>query len=380
MTTTRKRRGRGEGAIFQRQDGLWVTSISLGYNDKGKRRRRTIYGKSKVEVQGKLRHLQGSVGAEAYDTNRLTVGRYLEQWLAVVKPSVEPNTYRPYEGHCKRHITPYLGNIKLARLNAFHVEGLFASLDQADVSPALQRKVGTTLTVALNRAVRSKLLPFNPATGVQKPKAPKHNVQVLDPDQVKRFLDAAKTDRLYALFVAALDTGMRPGELFALSWGDIDLDQRYIVVQRSLEEIEGRHRIKDVKTKKGRRRIDISAFTVAVLHHHRKEMLAAGFINGPVFCNSEGGYLRLGDVRLNSFKPILQRAKLPDIRLYDLRHTCATLLLLANESPKVVAERLGHATIQLTLDTYTHVLPTMQQRAAEKLSLILGQVNHAKEA
>jgi integrase len=165
---------------------------------------------------------------------------------------------------------------------------------------------------------------------------------------------------------------MRPGELFGLEWRDIDLDAGFLSVRRSLEEIDGQLRIKDAKTPKARRRIHLAAPTIAALHEHRRRMLAEGFVAGPVFCDTKGGYLRNANVRQNSFKPILERAGLPSIRLYDLRHTCATMLLLADEPAKVVSERLGHSTITLTLDTYSHVLPTMQQRAAQKMGRILG--------
>jgi integrase len=241
------------------------------------------------------------------------------------------------------------------------------------VSAALQRKVGTTLTIALNQAVNDDLLPGNPALKVRKPKAKKPQMQVLDPDQVAAFLGGARRDRLFALYLTALDSGARPGELFALLWSDIDLEARYLSVTKSLEEINGFLRIKEAKTAKGRRRVDLSPATVAALADHRKDMLAAGFSAGPVFTDTEGGYLRQSNLRKNSFKPILVRAGLPDIRLYDLRHTCATLLLLADVPAKVVSERLGHSSVTLTLETYSHVLPTMQRRAADLMGQILGR-------
>jgi integrase len=294
-------------------------------------------------------------------------------WPITVKPTVEPNTYGPYERHVRLHITPHVGGLKLARLTKAQIRGWYAALTKAGVSAALQRKVGTTLTIALNQAVNDDLLPGNPALKVRKPKAKKPEMLVFDPDQVAAFLAAARNDRLFALYLTALDSGARPGELFALIWPDIDLEARYLSVTKSLEEINGIQRVKEVKTAKGRRRIDLSPATVAALADHRKDMLAAGFIAGPVFPDTEGGYLRQSNLRKNSFKPILVRAGLPDIRLYDLRHTCATLLLLADVPAKVVSERLGHSSVTLTLDTYSHVLPTMQRRAADLMGQILGR-------
>jgi len=389
----RKRRGRGEGAVFQRDDGLWTACVSLGYDTSGKRIRRTVYGQSKAEAQAKLRELQTAVdGGDLGEPDHQTVEQYLLHWLRLVQPSVEPNTYEPYRRHClgtaaadekknKRGskagkvgecIAKYLGPVKMSKLRRAHVEQFYADLLTVGVSANTVSKIGTTLTIALNAAAESKLIPYNPAVGVRKPKAAKAEFNVLDLDQVARLLTASVDDRLHALYVAALDTGMRPGELLALEWQDVDLSAGFLIVRRSLEEIGGRLRVKDVKTAKSRRRIHLAPQTIAALHEHRKCMLAEGHINGPVFCDTKGGHIHNGNLHHYSFKPLLKRAGLPSIRLYDLRHTCATLLLLADESAKVVSERLGHSSITLTLDTYSHVLPTMQQRAAEKMGRILG--------
>ncbi len=145
------------------------------------------------------------------------------------------------------------------------------------------------------------------------PRAHKEEIQPLDPQQVPRFLEAAKTDRLYPLYVLAFDNGMRQGELFGLQWPDFDFDGGSVQVQRSLKEIKGKLRLKDVKTAKARRRIDLSPFTLSVLHEHRKRMLAEGHAAGPVFCDTQGGWLRKSNFQRNSFKPILKRAELLDV-------------------------------------------------------------------
>jgi integrase len=213
-------------------------------------------------------------------------------------------------------------------------------------------------------------------------------MQVNDASQVTRFLGAAKEDRLYALYVLALDSGMRQGELVALQWADVDFTAGSVVVQRSLEEINGKLRLKDTKSAKGRRRIELSRFAQDALHEHRKAMLAEGkdVRTGPVFCAPEGGWLRKGNFLRRSFWPCIESANqktraaaveagtqppddLPVIRFHDLRHTCATLLLLADVNVKVVSERLGHASIQLTLDTYSH---EMQKAAVAKMDGTFG--------
>lgn len=385
----RKRRGRSEGSIFQRADGTWTASISLGYDDKGKRKRRVVYGATKKEVQEKLRAVQNAaVSGQLADAGTLTVAQYLARWLEnTAKPRVQPKTHLRYEQLVRLRINPALGGVKLTKVAPLHVEQLFASLERDGVSARGRQMVGTMLHTALRDAVRLRLIPFNPASEVAKPRPRKQEMQIYDADQVARFLDAAKADRLSAMYVLAVDSGMRQGELFALQWTDIDFTTGSLQVQRSLEEINGKLRVKEPKSGRGRR-VELSRFTLDALHEHRKRMLAEGHTTSPVFCDQEGGYLRKGNVLRRSFWKIIHRANkaaekaaeqtgqpavpLRRIRFHDLRHTSATLLLLADVNVKIVSERLGHANIQLTLDTYSHVLPTMQKKAAEKMDGIFG--------
>jgi integrase len=371
--SNRKKRGRGargQGGVRWREDKKrYEGQIRL---PSGKRE--TFYGDTEGEVYDKMAKRRSEFAAgitgEASD---LSVSQWLTRWLGFVKPSVEPYTYRGYEQHCRLHLVPHIGAFNLAKLKAAHVQGLYGSLTEAGVSPTMQRKVGTTLTIALNEAVRLDLLPGNPAGKVRKPKAARPEIKPFDPEQAAVFLKAAQGDRLYAFYRTAMDSGARPGELLALEWPDIDFAGGFLTITKSLEEISGELRVKDTKTAKGRRRVDLSPGTMAVLAEHRKVMLAAGLIGGPVFCDSRGGHLRQSNIRNRSLKSILQRAGLPSVTLYELgRHTCATLLLLGDEKPKVVSERLGHSSITLTLDTYSHVLPTMQKRAAGLLGQLLG--------
>jgi integrase len=366
--------------------------IPVGINKDGKRRRRVVYGKTKHEVQEKLRVLQNDLAdGMVADPDCLSVEQLLDTWLASVKQRVRPTTYRRYEQHVKLHLKPRLGKIALNKLTAFHVIQLYGGMEKDGASPSERQKTGTALSMALKYGVHPlKLLKHNPASEVPKPKPEEKEMHVLDPDQVPVFLKAAESDRLSALYVLALDSGMRQGELFALQWPDIDFETGSAMVQRSLEELNGRHVLKDTKTKKGRRRIILSAYTLAALNDHRKRMLAEGHVAGPVFCNTEGGWLFKSSVRTWSFLPILGRTngmleqagkpRLPSFRFHDLRHSAATLLLLAGENPKVVSERLGHARIEVTLNIYSHVLPTLQQAAAEKMGRILGQTRPQNKA
>jgi len=388
------RRGRKEGSVYQRADGVWVGSVSLGLDGNGNRRRRVVYGKTKTIAMTKLRELQTAAHrGQLGDVVKLTVGEYLRQWLDAKRPTVAANTYIGYETQTNKFLIPNLGGVRLVTLTSMHVQGLYADLSAGGVSPAMQRKIGTTLTIALQHAVHPlRLLTHNPAKDVPKPRAVAREMQVLDPDQLRRFLAAAQPDRLYALWAVSVDSAARQGELFALQWGDVDFDGSAITIKRSLEEVRGILKLKDTKTKKSRRRIPLSTYAMEALAERRKTALAEGNYGPekPVFCDHQGGWLRKSNVLRRSFQPIIKRANdqiaadakkfgikpvlLPGIRPYDLRHTGATLLLLAGESVKVVSERLGHSTAMQTLDVYSHVLPGMQEKAAAKLDAIFRAV------
>lgn len=369
----RSRRGRGEGAIYQRGDGLWCCSISFGYDASGKRRRKVVYGNSKREVQMKMDEARNAPD-QPKELKTMRMDTYLLKWLELVKPTVEHQTYRKYEEHCRNHLTPTIGVIKLTELKRFHVEEMYAKLASNGVSPAMQKKIGKTLTIALGAALDKEMITVNPTARVKTPKAQKKEIHPLNGEQVQIFLEEARTDRLHSFYVTLLDTGARPSELFALRWPDVDLERSRVVITKSVAmDDSGKLAVKDVKTKMGRRTITLAASTADVLVEHRKRMVAAGFAGGPVFPSRRGGYLRLQNVHERSFKRILERAELPNIRLYDLRHTCATLLLQDGENVKVVSERLGHSNVSITLNFYAHVMPGMQEKAAERMDGILNQ-------
>jgi integrase len=212
-------------------------------------KRRVAYAKTKQEAQEKLRRLYDEAAAGiGADAATMTVSRWLTRWLEMVKPTVEPGTYDPYERHVRLHLVPHVGNIRLAKFGKAQVRALYATLATRGMSAAMQRKVAVTLGIALGAAVRNDLLPGNPAAGVRKPKALKPEMTPLDPDQVAAFLEAAQTDRLYAYYVVALDTGARPGELFALTWPDVDLEAGHLTITKSLEALRGALRVKATKT------------------------------------------------------------------------------------------------------------------------------------
>jgi integrase len=363
----RKRRGRGEGAIYQRADGLWTASINLGIDGNGKRRRRTVYGRTKQEAQQKLRELQNlaDAGHAIEPTERQTLGRFLTRWLEdAVRISRSPNTYESYECVVRCHINRLLGGASLAKLTPAQVQGMYAQMEREGAKARTRELAHAVLRRAMVQAVKWGLRLSNPCDGVERPRVAKREMRTLTPEQTATLLETARDHRLSALFVLAVATGMRQGELFGLSWGDIDLDGAAVNVQRSLEELDGNFRLKPPKSKKGLRRIDLPSFAVEALREHRKLMLAEGHISAPVFCSREGTWLYKSNFTRYVFKPMLRKAGLLDVRFHDLRHGHATMMLFLGEHPKVVQERLGHAQISVTLDTYSHVLPGVHKQAA----------------
>jgi integrase len=199
-------------------------------------------------------------------------------------------------------------------------------------------------------------------------------VSALTPEQVKMLLNAASGNRLEALYVLAVHTGLRQGELLGLKWDDIDLEAGALQVRRALITAKGGPRLAAPKTKGSRRRVSLTAAAAEALKGHLErqveEIDRAGSLwqeNGLVFASETGAPLDRRGITSRRFKPLLKRAGLPHFRFHDLRHTCATLLLTKNVNPKVVSEMLGHSSIAITLDTYPHVLPNMQDSAARAL-------------
>jgi len=368
----RARRGRSEGSIYQRSDGRWVGSVSLGTHG-GKRVRRVVYGETKAEAAAKLRAEQLGAG-RLPDAHAVKLEEWLGRWLTNIQPTVEPATHGAYRRQVDGHIVPRIGGMKLRDIRLVDVEAFFSRCLSDRVSPAMVRKLGTTLSVAFNHAVRVGMLTLNPARGARRPIAKRPKIHVLTGEQAMKLVQAAKRERLGVLIVLILDAGCRPGEALALTWQDVDFAGERITIDKSLEEICGRFRVKAPKTASGRRTVDLTAGTMDALNRHRAAMLAEGrdVRKGPVFVGKRGGRIGLSLVRRDLLKPLCHSAGVPMTNLYSLRHTCATMLLAANINPKIVSERLGHGSVVITMDTYFHVLPGMQVGAVEAISAALG--------
>lgn len=373
-----KRRGNNEGSIVQRSDGRWMARVTLPDGS-----RRSLYGKTRAEVAGKLTDALGDVKkGKPLPAEKETVGAYLSRWLSdVCRPAVRPSTYEGYEVIVRLHVSPRIGKLKLARLSPQDLAKLYRELADAGLSPRTVQLTHAVLHKALDQALRWDLVARNPADLVDPPRVERKETTVLSREQAKLLLDRSQDEPLHALYAVALTGGLREGEVLALTWEDVDWEHGTVQVRRQLTRVRNEgFKFTEPKTKKGRRTVALPDVAMGALKRHRTAQVeerlraTAWEENGLVFCNGVGRPLERQNVMRRSFKPLLERLGLPDLRFHDLRHSAATLLLGLGEHPKVVQERLGHATISITMDVYSHVMPTMQREAARKLDgLFVGE-------
>ncbi len=378
------KRGNGEGSISRRKGGGWMGQYYVQVGEK--RKRKTLYGKSRAEVAGKLaKEIADREGGLVVDDRGITVEGYLERWLKdSVRGTVRMSTYESYRHMIEPHIVPALGRLKLRSLNPVHVRAFYREKLDAGLSAATVRKMHSVLRKALKQAVLDGFVPRNVCEAVKPPKVERKQITPLDALQVRRLLETAGVaggDRLEALYVLAVHTGMREGELLGLKWEDVNLEgtEPVLRLRRALVREGGKVTLGDLKTPKSRRQIRLTRAAADALRSHLQrqleEMERMGSLYQPgglVFATESGTLINPSNLRNRSFKPLLKGAGLPDICFHDLRHTCATLLLSQGTHPKLVQELLGHATISMTLDTYSHFLPSMGDQTIRAMEAALA--------
>lgn len=369
------RRANGEGNIRQRpSDGLWEARVTVG----GKRR--SFYGKTRAGVHRQLvvamkAHQDGVVVAPQRESLRT----FARGWLEASRSSVGPATWDKYRRDLERHLLPFLGGVSLVRLSPQHLQRRYAEMLETGLSARTVLHVHAVVHRLLAQAMRWGAVGRNVADLVDLPQAHGSPWRVLDARQVRMLLKSAEGDPLEALYVVAVTTGMRQGELLALRWHDIDSDRGTLTVNGTLHRIGGGWSIGEPKTSRSRRLVVLPEVAAAALKRHRvaqseAKLRAANLWreNGLVFTTSVGTPLEPGNVLRRSYRPLLDRAALPEVRFHDLRHTAATLLLGQGVHPKIASEMLGHSTVAVTLDLYSHVTESMQRQAASAMDALLA--------
>ena len=373
------RRGHGEGSIHRRADGRWVAVIDLGWT-RGKRRRKYVYGSTRREVQHKLQQVKQDMSKSgAPSDDRITVERYLSDWLEATETTVRPSTYIKYESAVRLHVLPNLGRLPLARMTPQQISRLYAALLQGGLTPQSVVHVHRILHRALQQAVRWGVVSRNVVSLVDPPRVPRREMHVFTPEQVQRLLAGARDTRLDALLTLAVTTGMRQGELFALRWSDIDLNAGHLTVRRALVRAAGGGTtFAEPKTTGSTRRVQLSGLAVDALRRQwrcqqdERRRTNAWSDTELVFASLHGNPLNPQNLLQRGFYPLLDRLSLPKIRFHDLRHTAATLLLAAGVHPKIVSEMLGHTDVGITLNLYSHVIPGLHERAAAAFDELLA--------
>jgi integrase len=314
------------------------------------------------------------------NTQRIpTVGEFLEYWLhQVVKPLRRPNTFSGYSNNVRKHLAPALGIIKLDRLTPQQVQEMMNSKLASGLAPKTVVYVHQVLHTALECARKWEIIDRNVASLVDRPRRKRPNIHPLRPDEARNFLNSLRGHRLEALFSVAIAIGVREGEALGLAWDDIDLRDGVIKVRNQLQRIEGHLTLVEPKSPHSIRTLAVPASIMERLNDHAKGQLAeklhAGSKwddSGLVFTNRFGGPLQARNV-IRELHTALKDAGIRRIRFQDLRHSCATLLLVQGVHPRVVMEILGHSDIAITMNTYSHVVPELQRDAAEKMDVLIS--------
>jgi integrase len=376
-----RRRGHGSGAVYKRKvDGKvvgWTAMLDLGFEN-GRRKRQAFYGRTMDEVQAKLDEARQAQRKGTFVPGpKITTGQWLERWLRdVAKPNVRPSTFRSYSGLLRDHVLPTLGSIPLERLSPADVRQVMNAKLANGLSPRTVHHFRAVLRNALHQAERDGLVTRNAAALAEPPRVQRQEMKSLNPDQARAFQHAIKDDELEALYLIALDSGLRQGEVLGLRWEDVNLDAGTVRVSYALQRVAGKLVLVEPKSKTSRRAVKLGTVAaLALREHHARQAQESGRVTwlpfGLVFTGPHGQPLD-GVAVTKRFQAVLKAAGLPKMRFHDLRHSSASLLLAQGIPARVVMERLGHSNIALTLGTYSHVIPQLHQEAADAMDRVLS--------
>lgn len=369
-----KRAPKGRGSVFERSNGRWAAVVELPpHPATGARRRRWVHAATKNAAIDLMREVERAESGLTHvgDTDTL-VAPFLRRWLEdTVKPNMRPSTATSYESAVERHLIPALGKKRLRDVSPAAIQALYAAMREAGLSSRTIQKVHAVLHRALGSAVRLGLLGRNAAAlGDDVPKYHAPEREPLTKHEAAELLRAARDDRFEALYVLALTTGARQGELFALRWADVDLETGVLTIRRALQDADRRGGLTSgaTKTQASRRRFALPSIAIEALRRHRERQKADGNVGaGLIFTATNGKPVRRQNFLRRNFYPLLERAGLPKIHFHDLRHTAATLLASEGVPVVVVSALLGHADPTITLRTYQHAFEGGAGDAAQRL-------------
>jgi integrase len=375
----------------RKRGSTWTWYLDVDPNPlTGRRRQQTKGGfKTRKECEAALRQAIADQhdGTLAKPSQRTIASFLVDEWLPAVKPKLRASTWASYRTNTNAHVVPVLGEVKLQGLTPVQLNLFYAHLLESGrrrgggLSPKTVRNIHVMLHRALKDAVRWGYLPRNVAVAVDPPVGRSAERHVWTPDQLGAFLEHVRADRLYALWLLVATTGMRRGELAGLRWVDINFANARVSPQRPRVVVDHAVEVSEPKTAKGRRALALDPATLAVLREHQtrqaeeKAVIGAGYRHsGLVFTWPDGSPIH-PDLMTRWFEQHSRAAGLPRIRLHDVRHSYASAALAAGVPAKVISERLGHATVGFTLDTYSHVLPGLDAAAAQAVAQLILRGN-----
>ena len=376
-----------KGHVRKRGKESWAIVLDLGRDADGKRRQKwhSVKG-TKRDAEREMARLVNSLNVGDYiEPSKIRVSEFLAKWLEdYAKANVSPKTYERYEQIIDSSIVPKLGAHRLADLRPMHIQGFYSEAmrdgrrdGKGGLSAQTVLHFHRLLHKTLAQAVKWQLLARNPADAVDPPKPEKKSMRALDEGETAELLRYVEGSLLYMPVLLAVTTGLRRGEILALRWQDIDMDRAQATIVRSLEQTKEGLRFKRPKTERSSRNVALPSFVVEALKRYRVEQATHRLKLGLVYedqdliCARDNGAAIPPDTLSTNFASTIRRSTMSHVRFHDLRHTHATQLLKHGVHPKVVSERLGHSKIGITLDTYSHVMPGMQEDAALKMDAVL---------